>query len=369
MGQKSAIARAAPQDHMALFDAVELVIESVNPGVFVNLDVLAGLMEDLRGSFQKDYGRITEFYDILFNKDITKYGDQVTALFRTWEKEGGGPRLPAMIAQAIDFFGLDPSSPEAKAAWVSAILSEIPNDLKYHGNEHYRKVMFHAIRLAVTHNQLFEKEHPGEVLTNRQLFTMLIAACIHDLGHEGGDNLRDGVYTPGYMEQKALDIARPYFEALGLDREMMGDIETLVFCTDITFFAGDNSPCVRMRKIFRHYFWQDDSVDISMITMGKLRRFEDDPQLVRMAMLLHEADIGTSAGVSYEQTIKETVSIIEERGLKTAGPAIVMAFLSEQLGETMSTEAGRQLFGAVMEEVIAQAKADVERGRKTYYED
>ncbi|MBI4030363.1 MAG: hypothetical protein HY370_01690 [Proteobacteria bacterium] len=369
MGQKSATARAMLQDHMALFDAVGAVIESVNPGIFVDTDALEAVMGDLRGSFQKDYARVAEFYDLLFGKDITDYGDRVTALFTDWEREGGGPRLPAMIAHAIDFFGLDPSSPEAKAAWISSILSEIPNGLKYHGNEHYRKVMFHAIRLAATHNHLFEKDHSDEVLTRPQLAAMLIAACIHDLGHEGGDNLRDGVYTPGYMEQKALDIVRPYFEAVGLDRDMMGDIETLVFCTDITFFAGDNSPCVRMRKVYRHYFWQDDSVDVSMIMMGKLRRFEDNPQLVRMAMLLHEADIGTSAGVSYEQTVKETVNIVEERGFKTAGPAIVLAFLSEQLGETMSTEAGKQIFGAVMEKVIAQAKADIERGRKTYYED
>jgi hypothetical protein len=87
-----------------------------------------------------------------------------------------------------------------------------------------------------------------------------------------------------------------------------------------------------------------------------------------MAMILHEADIGTSAGLSYEQTIKETVNIIEERGAKTAGPGIVLAFLREQLGETMYTEAAKQVFGPAMRDIIARAEADVAAGRKTFYE-
>ena len=103
--------------------------------------------------------------------------------------------------------------------------------------------------------------------------------------------------------------------------------------------------------------------------MGKLRRYEDNPRLVLMAMILHEADVATSAGLSYEQTIKETVNIMEERGVNTPGPRTVLAFLREQLGETMFTEASKQLYGKVMSEVIKLAESDIERGRQTFYDD
>ena len=46
-----------------------------------------------------------------------------------------------------------------------------------------------------------------------------------------------------------------------------------------------------------------------------------------------------------------------------------IGLLREQLGETMFTEASKQLYGEVMAKVIKQAEADIERGRATFYED
>ena len=328
-----------------------------------------GRFKELCAVFAADYGRVADVYELLLGEEIAAYGMRAATVFSRWEKEGGGPTLPALLVHAIEYFGLDAESAGVRAAMISGVLAEMPNNLQYHGNEHFRKVLFHAVRLMATHNRLFAKEDPARILGSEQITVLLCAACIHDLGHEGGDNLRDGVYTPGQMEQRAVDIARPYYDYFGLDRDRIGEIETMVFCTDITFFAGDNSPCIRMKKIYKHIFWGDDSEDVSMMMMGKLRRYEDNPRLVLMAMMLHEADVGTSAGLSYEHTVKETINIIEERGLKTAGPRTVLAFLREQLGETMFTEAAKQIFGPVMAIVIEQAEQDILRGRQTYYED
>jgi len=350
----------------ALFDDLKQVAENVTPEEgFVTTEILIERLELCRESFDKDYARVAAFADLLFGEDMAGFGDKTTAVFTQWENEGGGPSMPAMIAHAIEVFGLNPASPCVRIAFLSAIFAEIPNSLQYHGNEHYRKVLFHSIRLVATHNRIFRDTN--RAFSRDQIAILLAGSCIHDLGHAGGDNLRDGVYTPGQMEQRAINIAKPYFQAVGLSNDEIGDIETIVFCTDITFFAGDNSPCIRMKKIYKHYFWDDDS-DVSMMMMGKLRRYEERPRLVLMAMILHEADIATSAGLSYEQTMKETISIMEERGIKTAGPKTVIAFLREQLGETMFTEAGKQLYGKVMAQVIKQAEQDIERGRKTFYD-
>lgn len=368
MSQEHATEKSAEMPAAALFDGVRSVLADVDAGEdYVSRDSLLELFDRLRLRFDQDYERVAGYADLLFGPGIEDFGPQATAVFSRWEKEGGGPSLPAVVVHAIESFGLPIEAPIVRAAFLSAILAEYPNGLQYHGNEHYRKVLFHGIKLISVHNRLFggtERAFGAE-----QIGALLTASCVHDLGHEGGDNLRDGVYTPGQMEQRALNISRPYLLALGIDEDLIGDIETIVFCTDITFFAGDNSPCIRMKKIYRHYFWEDDREDVATMMIGKLRRYEDRPLLVLMAMILHEADIATSAGLSYEQTIKETISIMEERGVKTAGPKTVLAFLREQLGETMFTEAGKQLYGKVMAQVIRQAEDDVANGRTTFYQD
>lgn len=349
---------------LALFGALEPLAVSVQTEDFIEPGALGARLYALRKAFPADCERLKPALATMTEPDIAAYGASVSDIFDGWAETGGGPTMPVMIAAAIKHFGLDENTAAVRGMVMAAILGEMPNGLQYHGNEHYRKVLFHAIRLAAKHKELFagtKRELSGELIA-----VLLTAACIHDLGHKGGDNLKEGVYTPGYMEQRSFDIARPYFEALGMDPDRMRDIETIVFCTDITFFAGENSPCVRMKKIYKHYFWQDNSEDVSTMMMGKLRRFEDSPALVLAAMMLHEADVGTSAGLSYARTIKETIDLMAERGVNKAGPATVLAFLREQLGETMFTEAGKQIFGPVMAQVIAQAEKDVAAGRKSF---
>ena len=347
-----------------LFHTLEPVIVNTVPEEgFISQPVLLHRFKELQEGFERDMHRMVDVSELLFGSDIAAYGQRCTSVFDRWEKEGGCPALTAMIAQAIHHLDLNPDHKNVRAAFLGAILAEIPNDLVYHGNDHYRKVVFHTIRLIALHNQQVAE---AEKLDEDQMGLLLAAACIHDLGHPGGDNAKEGVYAPGLMEQKSFDYARPYLEAVGMPADEIGQMETIVFCTDITFFAGDNSPCVRMKKIYKHFFWHDDSEDVSMMMMGKLRRYEDNPRLVLMAMFLHEADIGTSAGLSYERTITETVSFLLERNITLAGPKTVLAFLRDQLGETMFTNAGKQLFGPAMSQVIAQAEQDIIEGKESF---
>lgn len=367
MSQEMAAKKHEVPTFTGLMAELRDIADSVRPEEdFVDPAAFRDLIDSLIEKFPADYRRASALRSVMTSPDIEQYGPQTADIFAAWEKTGGGPQLPAIVAVAVEDFGLSLTSAPVRAAFVAAMLAEIPNELQYHGNEHYRKVLFHTIRLIATHNQLFSGT--TNILRPNRVALLLAAACVHDMGHAGGDNLRDGVYTPGFMEQRALDIVRPYFEALELSPDDRGEIETIVFCTDITFFVGDNSPCVRMKKLYKYFFWDEDVGDASLLMMGRLRRYEDNPGLVRMAMILHEADVGTSAGITYEQTIKETINIIEERGVKTAGPGIVLAFLREQLGETMYTEAAKQVFGPAMREIIATAEAEVAAGRKTFYE-
>jgi hypothetical protein len=339
------------------------------------LDILSGLKETLPSHavyfdhlierFPADYQRIAEISNVLFGSDISRYGESMAAIFDQWEIDGG-PILPAFQARAFEYFNLPRDGPAARAAMAAAMLAEIPNDLLYHGNLHYRKVLAHTIRLMASQ---MDGNFPYQpLLYNDDLTTLLIAATIHDLGHEGGDNMRTGIYMPGYMEQKAFDLAYPILEAVGLEEGSCRDIETLIFCTDITLVAGDNSPCVRMKNIYRHFFLGGirDGRDMEVILVGKMRRFENNPRLSILAMLLHEADIASSAGMTYDQSKLETVKFLQERGLDSAGPRILLKFLSEQLGGNLTTPAAQQIFGGQMESIMRQASLDLENGLETF---
>ncbi|MDB5492085.1 MAG: hypothetical protein JWO78_1934 [Micavibrio sp.] len=336
------------------------------------LDILEGLrdvlaphedvLEQAIARFSADYARVIALDDLLTGVDTVRYGGETARLFTEWDETDGGPGLAALQAFAFEHFNLPRDGAPARAAMAAAVLAEVPNDLLYHGNAHYRKVMFHTIRLMAT--QICGNFPYQPLLYSDDLIKLLISTAIHDLGHEGGDNQRNGIYTPGYMEQKAFDHARDYFDNLDLDHDFARDIEAMVFCTDITFIAGDNSPCVRMKKIYRHFFLggMPEGEDIENMLIGKLRRFEDNPRLSIMAMLLHEADIATSAGLTYAVSKMETRKIMQEYELDIAGPKVFLKFMSEQLGGSMVTPAAQQVFGAQMEDIMRQAFADQAAG-------
>ena len=255
MSQELASSNASQVDFETLFSEARNIIETTRPEEgFLDQDMLLSVYENVKASFEEDYQRVEKYGSVLFGEDVDDYGAETTKIFTDWEETDSGPSSTAMVAHAIEQFDLDVSKSVVKAAFISSILAEYPNDLQYHGNEHYRKVLFHGIRMIQTHNNMFKDTN--RAFTEPQISVLLAASCIHDLGHEGGDNLREGMYTPGKMEQRAFDIARPYYEAVDMPKDEMGETETIVFCTDITFFAGDNSPCIRMKKIFKHYFPQ-----------------------------------------------------------------------------------------------------------------
>ena len=170
-----------------VLEGLSSLISTVRPHeASVDPAALSQHLDGLIDRFPKDYERLHDVSGLLFDPDIAAYGARTTAVFNRWDQaEGGGPVLPVFLTQAIERFQLPRDGPEVRAAMMAAVLAEIPNDLLYHGNEHYRKVMFHTIRLLAVQRQQDFADQPA--LSDQNMMQMLIAATIHDLGHEGGD--------------------------------------------------------------------------------------------------------------------------------------------------------------------------------------
>jgi len=97
-----------------------------------------------------------------------------------------------------------------------------------------------------------------------------------------------------------------------------------------------------------------------------IRALEKDPSLTTLCMLLHEADIATSAGVTYNVTKFETSLIMEEFKDDKAYPADVINFLEQICQRCFLTDGGLKLFSSNMARIYTLAEQDVENGNQPY---
>ena len=81
---------------------------------------------------------------------------------------------------------------------------------------------------------------------------------------------------------------------------------------------------------------------------------------------MHEADIGTSAGLAYNLTTYESALYKREMGEMQAFPRDVVGFLRDVCQRAMISDAGKKLFAANMARVLALAERDVADGNHAY---
>lgn len=269
--------------------------------------------------------------------------------------------LPALAATA--FLRLTGSDRDVHKRWLppllmAAVLGETPHALLYHNNMHFRKVTLHAARLMSAHK---------ESLPAKDSALLLIAACIHDLGHDGSGNVGpDGAYTPGRLERRSVEHAMPYLKAAGLDGQNLADLETMIVCTDAARPDNPACPLTQLRASAAVHFGAQDAghrpgAGGEIYNTLKARR-----DLALLALFLHEADIMNSAGVSYEQTRLETTQFKQESTGNRARPSDVLEFLGTICRGGFVSGAGRILGQNAYETIRARAQKDFEAGNAPY---
>jgi hypothetical protein len=195
---------------------------------------------------------------------------------------------------------------------------------------------------------------------------LLIAACIHDLGHDGRGNIIDGRLEQGRLERRAFALALPYLETCGMSS---GDLDTLLailLCTDVTPMGDPANPLNQMKAAYRYHFQAEDTKIEAPPLSPELSVLAKDPDLTMMALMLHEADIGTSAGLDYNLTTYETAQYKRETGEENAFPQDVADFIDDICRCTMLSEAGQKLFGANVAHISTQAEREIREGNHAY---
>lgn len=273
-----------------------------------------------------------------------------------------GPSMCALAAHAADELQID-SQKYVVPLMMASCLAEEPNDLPYHSNKHFKKVVLQMARTIKAHNEIFEGT--SRALDERQRALMLIAAAIHDYKHDGKGNTIGGTHYPGRLERQSLALALPHLERAGLkDPRDIAEMEAMLLTTDVSPLNSPNSPLRQLKRAYRYHYLGDTSEPLAL--SPELAVLAEDAALCERALLLHEADVATSAGISYDVGLYEGELFQREIGISEARPQNTVDFLDNICGRRFLGDATQKLYGANLARNYALAVDDVKRGNNPY---
>lgn len=289
--------------------------------------------------------------------DVTRLNDRI---LNAWHKSPDqAATLPEFAEVACVAFDIQ-NEKYTKAVMAACAEGEVENTFDFHGNMHYRKVMLQTMRIISAHNHLYAGS--DEVLSEREMTLLLIAAAAHDLGYDGkGNNDR-----PGRLEQQSFDMLKPVLEKVGFDdSEDLRALRTMFLSTD----AAPSEAYGKSYKAFMKgaYRYHEEKGAETPLLPDALAPLNDDYRLALLACLLHEADIATSAGLGYRTAQLEGRLLAKETDIDVfATPLGYHGFLSDMCEGQMLTRAAKYLYDDNMRSNIKAAKAAVDDGNHPF---
>jgi len=333
---------------------------------WVSQEIISQAIKDVRQSLEVDSIEADQALNtiLLYSSDSTKNTQETYKLIKQLNSGEITFSTTSMLIYSIKKFGFEAISDESciGALLIAGILADIKNDLHYHNDLHYKKVLLHVIRMIDAHNNIFRGT--SNILMNDDIAKLLISACIHDLGHMGSGNIINREYHMAKTEKRSFDLAYPYLKATGIDDDILSDIRIMIICTDASPFGDPISPINQVKSAYEHHFGMDSEAKIDLC--DELSILKDNERLCLLSVMLHEADIMNSAGVSYNITKEESVAICKELGEDRAYPEDTLLFLEKICGGGMLSDSARFLADNNFSEIRSKVISDFKNGNKSY---
>lgn len=341
---------------------------SLKPEVsWTDKKTLEATYADVLGKFDSDMAELKKQASFIFSprKETDDLTEQNAALLKRWYLMGNMPSLPAMCVFAIDKLGLKPDADLLQMVFVAGILGSVENELPYHNVMHYKKVLLQALRLIAVHNDIYEDSDLS--LDANDIAMLLIGACTHDLAHDGKGNVIKGQYEQARLEKRSITVLLPYFQAVGFrDRTLYERaIETfriLLLCTDTTPTGDPHSFMNQMKAAYRHHFIKTKHRGEKLNLDMDLKTLESDAKMTVMALLLHEADMANSSGLTYQITEFETGLFYREIEQEPARPSGILEFMNTICQRQVLSAAGQKLYSANMARIMSIAEKAIKAG-------
>lgn len=290
--------------------------------------------------------------------------NDMEGLFHQWHIDNNPPSLLAICLYVFEKQGLSPSLDDFNMVVVCAILGQVRNDVPYHNDMHFRKVLAQVIRMIAVNNGIYQGT--DRALSCKQICKLLSVACIHDLGHDGLGNVVKGVHIEGRAERYSFDLAKPFLVATGSDDATLNDLYVMLLTTDVSPLDDPANPMMQMKAAYRYHFMGENARAHTLNLSHDISRLEKDSALTTMCLILHEADIATSAGLTYEVTKYETALLMEEFKGDKAYPSQVVDFLEQVCQRRFLSDAGQKLYAANMARIYALADQDAKDGDEPF---
>lgn len=314
-------------------------------------------------NLNKDLAQLAEQAEFIFSPNLNPdlYTRQMSALFQSWHQNEKAPSLCAITIFACQHLGISENDPLAPAMMMAGLLGGVENTLAYHNNMHFKNVLLQTAGLIAAHNEIHE-DQPQE-LQRDHMALLLLSACIHDLGHEGRGNITaDGTYLQSRAEKHSFGLAKPYLLEAGLEEVELEDVLILLIATDVIALDGHASPVSQVKEAYRQHFMNGPAARLQ----SDLHILQKRADLALMGLLLHEADLATSAGLDYTMTAFETALFRQETAKDRAKPSHIVSFMEKICGGTMLSTAAQKIFGASMQAVLQKAREDVALGDEPF---
>ncbi len=281
-------------------------------------------------------------------------------LLRGWHTQGKSPSLTALCIYGIENLRLNLAPDIQQAVLTASILGELDHPLPYHNNMHFRKVLLQMLRLVTVHNEIYHGT--ARALDPNKVALLMAAVCVHDLGHDGMGNTLKGIHHPGFIERRSFMLAEPYLRMAGLGDVALNDLKVLLLSTDVSPLADPGNYMNQMKAAYRFHYLGERKGLQSLNLDQDLKPLQKNAQLTMMALLLHEADISTSAGLHYDITKYETAIYAREIGEEHARPSHIIEFLDTVCQQRMISDAAQKLYAANMARIHALALEDSNNG-------
>jgi 3'5'-cyclic nucleotide phosphodiesterase family protein len=160
----------------------------------------------------------------------------------------------------------------------------------YHNAQHFCEVVLSALYLSLLAG-----------VSAREKVELLVAALVHDFHHDGNTNAN----VPFRLERLSAQAASPYLQAAGVPMEAQARVTAMIFSTEVsvgTRFA---------RECHLHFAASGSRPSLSGIP-GPLALLAGDARLALQAVIVGEADVLSSAGLTVQYGERQQEKLAEE---------------------------------------------------------
>ncbi len=297
--------------------------------------------------------------NLIFSPRIPEsWGADITNQFQDWrDHPQHAPSLVSILSGALDFFEIDSHHPLVPMALTACMLGDIDHHNPYHNNPHFREVLCMVVKLCAVHDGV--KHSPLLNLSQDNILTLLTAAAIHDLGHDGKTNTINGQYTQSRLERQSIALFKPFATALNIPDKISQQIDLLVLSTDTSRGPNAQSRAGICRDIYMAHSHDNISVVNAPNDFNPLLQ---SPVLSLMSMMLCEADVAMSAGLNYEFSKIMTELVAQESKSIEPTAKTLHGFMELICHGGFLTSAAQTLMGDNFQSILQEAKLDKQDG-------